>query len=236
MSSEARSARGGARGWPYPQVSALEKLSDADRESALAFMRQTGDLLMLHKFGVDELMTKLRIWSEEFEYAHEHDPIEHITSRIKRPEAIAAKLTRRGLPVSPESAREHLTDIAGVRVVCPFVSDVYLLRDVIRQHEIEIVQTKDYIAVPKPNGYRSLHLIIKMPVHLSNRTELVAVELQLRTIAMDFWAAVEHELLYKSGGEVPESFATELKSAAETAAGLDAQMAALHKLSEQNSG
>ncbi|MDA3647872.1 GTP pyrophosphokinase family protein [Saccharopolyspora indica] len=236
MSSEVRSARGGSRQWPYPQLSALEQLSDADRDDALAFMRRTGDLLMMHKFGVDELMTKLRIWREEFDYAHEHDPIEHITSRIKRPEAIAAKLARRGLPVSPESARANLTDIAGVRVVCPFISDVYLLRDVIRQHEIEIVQTKDYIAEPKPNGYRSLHLIIKMPVHLSNRTELVAVELQLRTIAMDFWAAVEHELLYKSGGEVPEHFAAELKSAAETAAGLDAQMASLHQRSEGTSG
>ncbi|TDD43161.1 GTP pyrophosphokinase [Saccharopolyspora elongata] len=232
MGPRDRSPRGGSRGWPYPQRSAIEQLGSMDRDDALAFVRQTGDLLMVHKFGVDELMTKLRIWSEEFDYAHEHDPIEHITSRIKRPEAIAAKLARRGLPVDPVSAREHLTDIAGVRVVCPFISDVYLLRDLIRQHQIEIVQTKDYIAAPKPNGYRSLHLIIKVPVHLSDRTELVAVELQLRTIAMDFWAAVEHELLYKSGGEVPESFAAELKAAAEAAAGLDAQMSSLHQRSE----
>ncbi|MEU6267375.1 GTP pyrophosphokinase [Saccharopolyspora shandongensis] len=236
MGSADRSSRGGSRGWPYPQRSAIEQLGDMDRDDALAFMRRTGDLLMVHKFGVDELMTKLRVWSEEFDYSHEHDPIEHITSRIKRPEAIAAKLARRGLPVDPASAREHLTDIAGVRVVCPFISDVYLLRDLIRQHQIEIVQTKDYIAAPKPNGYRSLHLIIKVPVHLSDRTELVAVELQLRTIAMDFWAAVEHELLYKSGGEVPESFAAELKAAAEAAAGLDAQMSSLHERSEGASG
>ncbi|MEV0698829.1 GTP pyrophosphokinase family protein [Saccharopolyspora sp. NPDC050389] len=231
-----RSSRGGSRGWPYPQRSAIEQLGDMDRDDALAFVRQTGGLLMMHKFGVDELMTKLRIWSEEFDYAHEHDPIEHITSRIKRPEAIAAKLARRGLPVDPVSAREHLTDIAGVRVVCPFISDVYLVRDLIRKHQIEIVQTKDYIAAPKPNGYRSLHLIIKVQVHLSDRTELVAVELQLRTIAMDFWAAVEHELLYKSGGKVPESFAAELKAAADAAARLDAQMSSLHERSERASG
>ncbi|MGW1677122.1 GTP pyrophosphokinase [Saccharopolyspora sp. NPDC002376] len=232
MGTADRSPRGGSRGWPYLQHNAIEQLSTMDRDEALAFMRRIGDLLMVHKFGVDELMTKLRIWSEEFDYSHKHDPIEHITSRIKRPEAIAAKLARRGLPVDPVSAREHLTDIAGVRVVCPFISDVYHLRDLIRHHQIEIVQTKDYIAAPKPNGYRSLHLIIKVPVHLSDRTELVAVELQLRTIAMDFWAAVEHELLYKSGGEVQESFAAQLKAAAEAAAGLDAQMSSLHERSD----
>ncbi|SDR91026.1 GTP pyrophosphokinase [Actinopolymorpha singaporensis] len=236
MVNEDSPSRGGPREWPYPQPSAIEQLGDMDRDDALAFLRQLRDLLMVHKFGVDELMTKLRIWSEEFDHAHEHDPIEHISSRIKRPEAIAAKLARRGLPVDPVSAREHLTDIAGVRVACKFISDVYLIRDLIRQHQIEIVQTKDYIAAPKPNGYRSLHLIINVPVHLSDRTELVAVELQLRTIAMDFWAAVEHELLYKSGGQVPETFAAKLKAAAEAAARLDAQMTSLHERSERASG
>lgn len=236
MGSRDRSPRGGSRGWPYPQRSAIEQLGDMDRADALAFVRRISDLLMVHKFGVDELMTKLRIWSEEFDYAHEHDPIEHIASRIKRPEAIAAKLARRGLPVDPVSARAYLTDIAGVRVVCPFISDVYLVRDLIRRHTIEIVQTKDYIAAPKANGYRSLHLIIKIPVHLSDRTELVAVELQVRTIAMDFWAAVEHELLYKSGGEVSEVFAAELETAAEAAAGLDARMSSLHERSEPPPG
>ncbi|GAA2792364.1 GTP pyrophosphokinase family protein [Saccharopolyspora taberi] len=231
MTPKERAPRGSARGWPYPQSTTAGPLDDLGPE-AFDFVRRTGDLLMVHKFGIDEIMTKLRIWSEEFDYSHEHDPIEHITSRVKRPEAIAAKLSRRGLPVDPVSARRHLTDIAGVRVVCPFVSDVYLIRDLIRQHEMEIVQTKDYIAAPKPNGYRSLHLIIKVPVHLSDHTELVAVELQIRTIAMDFWAAVEHELLYKSGGAVPDGFAAELKAAAEAAAGLDARMSSLHEHSE----
>ncbi|WP_433873747.1 GTP pyrophosphokinase [Saccharopolyspora sp. CA-218241] len=191
-------------------------------------MRRAGYLLLLHKFAVDEMMTKMRIWSEEFDHAHEHDPIEHITSRIKRPAAIAAKLHRRGHPITPDAAREHLDDIAGVRVVCPFVSDVYLVHDLLRQHDMETVLVKDYIAEPKPNGYRSLHLIMRVPVHLSDRTEPVTVEVQLRTIAMDFWAAVEHELTYKSGGAVPQDFAGELTAAAEAAADLDARMQSLH--------
>ena len=117
-------------------------------------------------------------------------------------------------------------------MVCPFLSDVYLIRDLFHRHETEIVQTKDYIANPKPNGYRSLHLITKVPVHLSERTEHVFAEIQIRTIAMDFWAAVEHELGYKSGGAVPPAVADELQDAAETAAVLDARMNALHERSK----
>ncbi|PWV84068.1 putative GTP pyrophosphokinase [Prauserella marina] len=198
--------------------------------SELEFVRELGGLLLMHKFAVDELLTKLRIWSEEFDYAHEHDPIEHIASRIKRPESIMQKLRRKGLPVTLASARDHLTDIAGVRVVCPFVSDVYLIRDLIRRNGMEIVQTKDYIAEPKPNGYRSLHLLIRVPVHLSDRVEKVTAEIQLRTIAMDFWAAVERKIFDKSGGAPRPEFSGELKAAADAAADLDARMKGLHEL------
>lgn len=213
-----------------PAANALPSEVDLD------FVRQVGDVLMVHKFAIDSVMTKIRIWSEEFDYTHEHDPIEHITSRIKRPEAIVQKLRRRGLPVTPSSARENLDDIAGIRVVCPFISDVYLIDQLLRRHDMTIVQIKDYIQNPKPNGYRSLHLIMDVPVHLSDRTELVTAELQLRTIAMDFWAAVEHELFYKSGGEVPQDFAAELKAAADSAADLDARMKALHERNKQRLG
>lgn len=213
-----------------PAANALPSEVDLD------FVRQVGDVLMVHKFAIDSVMTKIRIWSEEFDYTHEHDPIEHITSRIKRPEAIVQKLRRRGLPVTPSSARENLDDIAGIRVVCPFISDVYLIDQLLRRHDMTIVQIKDYIQNPKPNGYRSLHLIMDVPVHLSDRTELVTAELQLRTIAMDFWAAVEHKLFYKSGGEVPQDFAAELKAAADSAADLDARMKALHERNKQRLG
>lgn len=186
--------------------------------------------LMVYKFAVDELMTKLKILSEEFDFAHQHDPIEHITSRVKQPGAIMEKLRRKGLEPTLAAVKEHIEDIAGIRVVCPFVPDVYTVAKMLgRQDDVEIVRTKDYIAEPKPNGYRSLHLIVRIPVFLSDRVERVKVEIQMRTIAMDFWAAVEHELFYKYDGEAPADFAEELRTAAETAADLDARMSALYE-------
>src|SRR3954463_14257108 len=186
--------------------------------------------LLVYKFAIDELMTKLRILSEEFDFVHQHDPIEHITNRIKRPEAIIEKLRRKGLEPEPSLIAEHLHDVAGIRVVCPFVSDVYRVEAMLRrQHDVEILRSKDSIAEPKPNGYRSLHLIVRIPVFLSDRVEHVKVEVQLRTIAMDFWAAVEHKLSYKYRDSVPPDFAGELAAAARTAADLDSRMAALHE-------
>jgi GTP pyrophosphokinase len=200
----------------YPETIALARALERD--------------LMIYKFGVDELMTKLRILSEEFDFAHQHDPIEHLTSRVKQPKAILAKIRRKRLEPSLDVVKEHIEDIAGIRVVCPFVPDVYTVaRMLARQDDVEIVKTKDYIAEPKPNGYRSLHLIVRIPVFLSDRVERVKVEIQMRTIAMDFWAAVEHELFYKYDGEAPEDFATELRVAAKTAADLDQRMNALHE-------
>lgn len=231
MPPRERPTRDSKFGWTSRHRSAVG--GPTDDASVDDFMREVTSLLLLYKFAVDETMTKLRIWSEEFDDTHEHDPIEHIISRVKRPEAIVAKLRRRGLPVTPTSARDNLDDLAGVRVVCPFAPDVYLIRDRIARHDLEIVQTKDYIAAPKPNGYRSLHLIMKVPVALSDRIERVTVELQLRTIAMDFWATVEHELFYKTGGEVPADSQRELKAAADTAADLDQRMQALHERGER---
>ncbi|WAL65716.1 GTP pyrophosphokinase family protein [Amycolatopsis cynarae] len=201
-----------------------------DDPRTVAALRDLGRELMVYKFGVDELMTKLRILSEEFDFAHQHDPIEHITSRVKQPEAIVRKLRRKGLAPSLDAVREHIEDVAGIRVVCPFVPDVYLVADMLAaQDDVEIVRTKDYIAEPKPNGYRSLHLIVRIPVFLSDRVERVKVEIQMRTIAMDFWAAVEHKLFYKYDGEAPADFGGELRAAAATAADLDSRMTALHQ-------
>jgi len=185
---------------------------------------------MVYRFAVAELMTKLRILSEEFDFAHQHDPIEHITSRVKRPEAIEQKLRRRGLATDGSSITEHLDDIAGVRVVCPFVSDVYHVAQMLTgQDDVELLRSKDYIAQPKANGYRSLHLIVRIPVFLSDRVEKVKVEVQLRTIAMDFWATLEHKLFYKYADQVPADFAGELASTAAVAAQLDTRMQELHE-------
>ncbi|GHF57111.1 putative GTP pyrophosphokinase [Amycolatopsis bartoniae] len=203
-------------------------LDDLDQPPAV--LRELGRELMVYKFAVDELMTKLRILSEEFDFAHQHDPIEHLTSRVKQPEAILRKLRRKGIEPGIEAIREHIEDVAGIRVVCPFVPDVYeVARMLGRQDDVEVVRTKDYIAEPKPNGYRSLHLIVRIPVFLSDRVVKVKVEIQMRTIAMDFWAAVEHKLFYKYDGEAPEDFAAELHAAAATAADLDSRMTALHQ-------
>lgn len=186
--------------------------------------------LMVYRFAVAELMTKLRILSEEFDFAHQHDPIEHITSRVKRPEAIEQKLRRRGLATDGASMAEQLDDIAGVRVVCPFVSDVYHVAQMLTgQDDVELLHSKDYIANPKANGYRSLHLIVRIPVFLSDRVEKVKVEVQLRTIAMDFWATLEHKLFYKYADQVPADFADELASTAAVAAQLDTRMQELHE-------
>jgi putative GTP pyrophosphokinase len=201
-----------------------------DQPHPTAVLRQLGRELMVYKFAVDELMTKLRILSEEFDFAHQHDPIEHLVSRVKQPEAILRKLRRKGIEPSIPAIREHIEDVAGIRVVCPFVPDVYTVARILgQQDDVEIVRTKDYIEAPKPNGYRSLHLIVRIPVFLSDRVEKVKVEIQMRTIAMDFWAAVEHKLFYKHDGEAPEDFAAELRAAAVTAADLDRRMTALHQ-------
>jgi putative GTP pyrophosphokinase len=205
-------------------------LDDLDQPAAATVRRELRQELMVYKFAVDELMTKLRILSEEFDFAHQHDPIEHLTSRVKQPAAITQKLRRKGIEPSIAAIREHIEDVAGIRVVCPFVPDVYMVARMLgQQDDVEIVRTKDYIDAPKPNGYRSLHLIVRIPVFLSDRVEKVKVEIQMRTIAMDFWAAVEHKLFYKYDGEAPDDFAAELRAAAATAADLDRRMTALHK-------
>lgn len=208
-------------------------LDDVDHPHLLRELRSE---LMIYKFAVDELMTKLKILSEEFDFAHQHDPIEHIISRVKRPAAIVRKLRRKGHEPTIEAVREHIDDVAGIRVVCPFVPDVYMVAGMLgRQDDVEIVKTKDYIDDPKPNGYRSLHLIVRIPVFLSDRVERVKVEIQMRTIAMDFWAAVEHKLFYKYEGEAPTGFREELRAAAITAADLDRRMTALHERTQMSS-
>jgi putative GTP pyrophosphokinase len=209
---------------------AAEHASLSEAAEELAVAGQLPRFLLMYKFAIEELMTKLRILSEEFDFVHQHDPIEHITSRVKRPEAIKEKVHRRGLGSDWVSAARELDDIAGIRVVCPFVDDVFAVaRMLTAQDDVELLRTKDYIARPKANGYRSLHLIVRIPVFLSDRVEKVKVEVQLRTIAMDFWAAVEHKLSYKYRDSVPPDFAGELSAAAATAADLDARMAALHE-------
>ncbi|MGP9539826.1 GTP pyrophosphokinase [Brachybacterium sp. AOP43-C2-M15] len=202
---------------------------DADPELLAAQMRQVHreltTLRMHYQFGIDEVQTKVNILRQEFELIHDYSPIEHVRTRLKSTESMIAKALRTGGEMSVPAIRERVMDLAGIRITCSFVSDVYWIADMLsRQHDLEVLTVKDYIAAPKPNGYRSLHLIVQVPVYLSEHTELVPVELQLRTIAMDFWASTEHKLSYKYEKNLPPQLREELDDAARVAADLDARM------------
>jgi putative GTP pyrophosphokinase len=181
--------------------------------------------LIVYRFALEEVNTKLKILNEEFQFIHNHNPIEHIKSRIKDPRGIMVKLNRKGLDITVENAKEHIHDIAGVRITCSFISDIYDIYEMLKkQSDIKIVEVKDYIENPKPNGYKSLHLIVKIPVFLSNGMEEVFVEVQIRTIAMDFWASLEHKIYYKFDKGIPNHLLAELKEAADAAHELDIKM------------
>ncbi len=186
-------------------------------------------MMLQYKFGIDEIMTKLNILKEEFSHRNDYSPIEHISSRLKSPESILAKAVRKGLEPSIEQITAEVHDVAGVRVTCSFISDVYRVFDMLAaQDDISVLQVRDYIAAPKENGYQSLHMLVEVPVFLSERVHRVKVEVQIRTIAMDFWASLEHKIYYKYNGDVPDGLLTELQDAAATASRLDVTMERLH--------
>lgn len=186
--------------------------------------------MLAYKFALDEIGTKVRILREEFRLIHEYNPIEHVNTRIKTPESIMKKMQKKNIPATLDDIRENMRDIAGIRITCSFVSDIYIINEMIQaQSDIEVIEVKDYIKHPKPNGYQSLHVILKIPVFMSDREEHVYVEMQIRTIAMDFWASLEHKIYYKYNKQVPERLTNELREAAFTAAELDHKMERLNK-------
>lgn len=186
--------------------------------------------MLAYKFALDEVSTKLKILEQEFQLIHDYNPIEHINTRLKTPESIIHKAQRKNIELSLPAIKENMQDIAGVRINCSFNSDIYKLSEMIQQQQdIDVIESKDYIKNPKPNGYRSLHLILKIPVFMSDRVEHVFVEVQIRTIAMDFWASLEHKIFYKYNKTVPEKMLRELKEAAESANELDQKMENLHR-------
>ncbi len=193
--------------------------------------------LMLYGFGLEEMLTKINILKQELTHTGASgSPIEHVSHRLKRPSSIAEKARRLGCSSDFEDVRAKVWDIAGIRVVCSFVSDAYVVLDMLqRQPDVVVVQVKDYIAHPKPSGYKSLHLIVDIPVFLSERTELVRVEIQIRTVAMDFWASLEHKIHYKYHRDVPQSLRDELVSVAAATDRLDQQMEQLHRESRRPS-
>jgi putative GTP pyrophosphokinase len=184
-------------------------------------------MLMNYECAVMEVETKFNVLNNRLSLQGEHNPIESIKSRVKSLDSIIRKLEKRGLPITPESAEENLHDIAGVRVVCSFVDDIYKIEECfLAQGDVTLVTRKDYIREPKPGGYRSLHLIIKTPIYTENGKKEMFVEIQMRTIAMDFWASLDHKLMYKKdiNPETAEELAKELEECAETSAKLDEKM------------
>lgn len=195
-----------------------------------ASYRELLELDHLHNAAIREVQIKLETLNDEFKIKFERSPIHHVESRLKSKASIVKKLQDRGVEVSLESARQSLNDIAGVRVVCCYIDDVYSVADMLlRQSDIKLVKRQDYIAHPNYNGYRSLHLDIQVPIFLSDRTEYVSVEIQLRTVAMDFWASLEHDLRYKSGKHPPEEISEELLACSNEIAELDKRMQDMYK-------
>lgn len=182
-------------------------------------------LMMQYQCAIMEVETKLNVLNSEFSQEYNRNPFESIVSRLKTPESIYEKLERKGYPITVKNIEEHLVDVAGIRVICSFPDDIYRLAQmVIKQDDIVLLKEKDYIKYPKENGYRSLHLILKVPIFLSNEKKYMKVEVQFRTIAMDFWASLEHKLKYKKNVNNADKIAKQLKACADSIEMLDYQM------------
>lgn len=196
------------------------------QEKSLKFIR----LMSYYRCAIMEIETKLNVLNEEYSLEFDRNPISSIKSRLKSPHSITEKLQRKNYPISIDSIEENLRDVAGIRVICSFQDDVYnISRALLKQDDVTLIEIKDYIANPKNNGYRSLHLIVEVPIFLANEKRPMKVEIQLRTIAMDCWASLEHQLRYKKNNEFTESMVDELLQCADISAELDRRMGALRE-------
>jgi len=188
------------------------------------------DLRMRYTAAIKEVSTKLEVLDNEYRLKHDHNPIHHMQARLKSINSIIEKIQRKGWPMEVESIYK-ITDFAGIRVICNYIDDIYTVENsLIRQDDIKLIRRTDYIKEPKESGYRSLHLVVEVPIFLSDRTYNMPVEIQIRTIAMDTWASLEHELKYKRKDNMPEYIAEELKRCARSMAEIDATMERIHKM------
>lgn len=207
-------------------ISLFDSEEKYSQENALTFNK----LMSYYKCALMEIETKFNVLNEEYSLEFDRNPISSIKTRLKSPISIKEKLERKDFPITTESIEEHLNDVAGIRVICSFPEDVYALANaLLRQDDIKLVKKKDYIRKPKINGYRSLHLIVEVPIFLSCEKRIMKVEIQLRTIAMDFWASLEHQLRYKKDTEFTEDMMKELYECAQVSADLDMRMDALRR-------
>ncbi|MBD8925112.1 MAG: GTP pyrophosphokinase family protein [[Eubacterium] rectale] len=187
-------------------------------------------MMFLYNSALKEVGTKLEILNDEFVHIHNYNPIEYIKSRIKTPESIVKKLKKGGYESTIENMVTYVKDIAGIRIVCSFTSDIYKLAEMIgRQNDLTVISVKDYMKHPKESGYKSYHMIVSVPIFLSNKVVDTKVEIQIRTIAMDFWASLEHKIYYKFEGNAPEYISRDLRECAEIVSNLDAKMLSLNQ-------
>jgi len=188
------------------------------------------EVTLVYNAALRQMETKMAILNEEFQHVHQYNPIEHIKARIKTPESIVKKLKRNNYDSTIENMVKHVNDIAGIRVICSFTSDIYRIADMISdQRDIKVIGVKDYITYPKASGYKSYHMIVTVPVYLSDRTVDTKVEVQIRTVAMDFWASLEHKIHYKFEGAAPEHIRNGLVECARMVSDLDARMLSLNE-------
>lgn len=198
---------------------------------------QFNELMSRYQAAIEEVSTKLEILKSDFQIRNRRSSIENIQSRIKKPVSILKKLNARGMEVNLETIRSELNDVAGIRVICPFIDDIYMVAEKLSaQDDIQVVEVKDYIRNPKPNGYHSYHMIIEVPVFFMDAKELMRVEVQLRTVAMDFWASLEHEIKYKKDMPDAEQLVKDLKDCADTIAETDRRMLELRERMVQQRG
>ena len=191
---------------------------------------QWKSVMFLYNSALKEINTKIEILNNEFVHIYDYNPIEHIKSRLKTPESIVQKLKRYGWDVTIDNMTDKLNDIAGIRIICSFTSDIYMIADMIsRQSDVTVLFVKDYIKNPKPNGYKSYHMVVTIPIYLTDGPVETKVEIQIRTVAMDFWASLEHKIYYKFEGNAPAYLQQELKACADMVDMLDAKMYSLNE-------
>lgn len=187
--------------------------------------KQFRELMMMYTCAIREVKTKLEVLNDDLAVRNQRNPIQMIKSRVKKPSSIIEKLKRRGHPITVQSIKDNLDDVAGIRVICSFVDDIYTVANMLaRQDDVDVLMVKDYVRCPKSNGYRSYHMIIQIPVYFSDRKVKMRVEVQIRTIAMDFWASLDHQMKYKKNLDDFDEISEELKSCAEIIAQADFKM------------
>lgn len=211
--------------------SELESEDETQSVEAKALIKELEETQIVYESALKEIMTKLDIFNDEFSVMHSRNPIHTMKSRVKTPQSIIQKLIRKGCDLNMRKTREEIEDIAGIRIICPYIKDIYVIKQLVEnQDDLDILRTVDYIKHPKSNGYRSLHLILGVPVFFSDHKEKVKVEMQIRTIAMDFWASLEHQLRYKqtSSQKISHDISDELKDCADIIASTDIRMQDIH--------